>query len=1156
MKLPSQTIDILIFVVFLLLNVIVGFKYRGKKQSFKEYAIGDKKFSTATLTATIVATWMSGSILFIGIEQTYSRGLYFVLAATIGGAIGMLLVGRVVGPRMGRFLDNVSLPDTLGSLYGRSVQLIAGISCVILSIGYIAVQFQIISRILSILSGYDSPIIVIIAAAIITLYSLSGGVKAVTFTDILQFFTFGTLLPILALVIWNNLKDPHQVIRMFQTNPIFSLREVVGWSPEFMGTLTLMSYFAIPELAPELFQRMVMAQDTVQLKRSISYATVIGISVLLCIMWIAVLLLVDQPGLEPDKVVRYMVDTHVYTGLRGFLGIGVLALAMSTADSTINSTAVIIANDILPPLKLQKEGSLKTAKFATLFLGVFSVLLALYVKGLLKIILFSACFYSPIVIVPMLLTIFGFQTSRRVVLMAMGAGAVTVITLLFTFKNVNSFFPGMLANLITMLGAHYLLGEEGGWGHNPIRKENNDEKLLKRLLKPKWAEAKQPFKLYNYLTRALPTEDYFYSLFGFYVFTATYASFYLLPHEIVTQFPGLYKTMQYSVMLLFTTFLAFPIWPGIMKDKRFLAWFWPLCAFYALFLVGGALVLLSGFTTSQILIFMLNFIMAVLLLHWPIAVVTAISGIVLVVLFFSLRTDLTSTLGDLGTLQFKLAYGLLLLSSFLIALFKHKQTLDLLSRHNKELSSERKVTQQELVKALAHGARFFSELTAAGTDVLEAVNKKVETFSQQALAVTTPKQLTAVSHALEEVNLTLKDAMVYLQNVIYRVQGHLRLEVKTVGIEDLLARAMNVFKAQNTQKQLQPRINNTTNIQALQCDPKRIQQLLVNAWLYAQQEHGPEKPVFLSIQETTLGYPIPSLKDYIKETPALCITVGNVRTLPQPKKLYMGAVGNTPLKVPHSMEALPLLDNQQIVDAHYGAIEFTKINEKTLTQVYVIPVHLREIRPSMMDLPQMEAGNREEKASRVVLPEEVALLKKLYKDTPIDIELAKKAIMYIKKYHGYMKRKSGEPFYLHPIAATEILLAYTQDQAAILATLLHDTVEDTPLTLAEIGVIFGPEVASIVNKVTHLDGQFRRIRMDTHENVRQLLEETDVRVLQVKLADRLHNMRTIQGHPQIAKQKKIAEETLHFFVPIARYLGLQQIEEELQELITIVMKKR
>lgn len=202
-----------------------------------------------------------------------------------------------------------------------------------------------------------------IAATIITLYSLSGGVKAVTFTDVLQFFTFGTLLPVLALAIWNNLQDHSQVAHVLNTNPIFSFKEVVRWLPEFMGTVILTCYFLTPELAPELFQRLVMARDTEQIKRSIRYATMIGLAIIICIIWIAILILVDQPGLEPNKVVQYMVNVHVYPGLKGFLGVGVIALAMSTADSTINSTAVIIANHILPTLSLQKPSLLPIVSY-------------------------------------------------------------------------------------------------------------------------------------------------------------------------------------------------------------------------------------------------------------------------------------------------------------------------------------------------------------------------------------------------------------------------------------------------------------------------------------------------------------------------------------------------------------------------------------------------------------------------------------------------------------------------------------------------------------------------------------------------------------------------------------------------------------------------
>ena len=290
---------------------------------------------------------------------------------------------------------------------------------------------------------------------------------------------------------------------------------------------------------------MLIARDAAQAKRSMTYATLLFQVTILCAIWAAILVLADRPGLMPNEVAKYIFDTHAYFGLKGFFIIGVIALAMSTADSTINATTVVIANDVLPPLKLQKEGSLRAAKYATLFLGGFAVLLALYEQGLLRIILLSACFYSPIVTVPMMLAIFGFETSRRVVLMAMGVGAVTVTACLIAFKSVNSFFPGMIANLVVMLGAHYLLGEEGGWGNNPLSpKVGYASHLTQREGWKSWIETAKRFQLSS-LERTLPAETYFYSLFGFYIFTSTYASFYLLPEALVAQFsiPVQYRTI-------------------------------------------------------------------------------------------------------------------------------------------------------------------------------------------------------------------------------------------------------------------------------------------------------------------------------------------------------------------------------------------------------------------------------------------------------------------------------------------------------------------------------------------------------------------------------------------------------------------------------------
>ena len=183
---------------------------------------------------------MSGSVLFIGLENAYTQGLYYSLAALVGINGGLLIIGLIIGPRMGKFLDHVSVLDILGSYYGSNVQAIAGISAVLTNVGYIAIQFKAISKITETLFGYTGPEITIVIVILIILYSTSGGVKSVTFTDVVQFFTFGTLLPLLALAVWNRLEfGSLQVTTVLYNDPRFSFREVVQWTPAFRATLGL-----------------------------------------------------------------------------------------------------------------------------------------------------------------------------------------------------------------------------------------------------------------------------------------------------------------------------------------------------------------------------------------------------------------------------------------------------------------------------------------------------------------------------------------------------------------------------------------------------------------------------------------------------------------------------------------------------------------------------------------------------------------------------------------------------------------------------------------------------------------------------------------------------------------------------------------------------
>ncbi|GEP09376.1 RelA/SpoT family protein [Methylobacterium gnaphalii] len=164
--------------------------------------------------------------------------------------------------------------------------------------------------------------------------------------------------------------------------------------------------------------------------------------------------------------------------------------------------------------------------------------------------------------------------------------------------------------------------------------------------------------------------------------------------------------------------------------------------------------------------------------------------------------------------------------------------------------------------------------------------------------------------------------------------------------------------------------------------------------------------------------------------------------------------------------------------------------------------------------------------------------------------LLNRAYVYAMRAHGTQKRASGDPFFAHPLEVAAILTDLKLDDATIIAAVLHDTVEDTAATLEEIGRLFSPEIGALVDGLTKL----KRLdlvskRAVQGENFRKLLLAVaeDVRVLLVKLADRLHNMRTLGFMPP-EKRARIAEETLDIYAPLAGRMGMQELRDELEDL--------
>jgi GTP diphosphokinase / guanosine-3',5'-bis(diphosphate) 3'-diphosphatase len=170
-------------------------------------------------------------------------------------------------------------------------------------------------------------------------------------------------------------------------------------------------------------------------------------------------------------------------------------------------------------------------------------------------------------------------------------------------------------------------------------------------------------------------------------------------------------------------------------------------------------------------------------------------------------------------------------------------------------------------------------------------------------------------------------------------------------------------------------------------------------------------------------------------------------------------------------------------------------------------------------------------------------------DAKADLGLIDSAYGIALEAHAPQTRENGEPYITHPLAVAGILAGYKLDTASIATALLHDTIEDTKLTLPQVSAKFGPEIAGLVDGVTKLTRlELQSDRTKQAENFRKLVlaMSKDIRVLLVKLADRLHNMRTIGFVRESSRRMRIARETMEIYAPLAERIGMETVKTELQ----------
>ncbi len=1159
--------DHLIVYAFLLVTLLVGLWAGRRVKDIRDYAIANRQLGTGVLTMTILATYITGNQGIGSVGHVFDNGIITVIPIILCGVVAcFLFIIRFIAPKMHLFSGALTTAELMGQFYGRQARFWIAILGALYSTDIVRRQITWLGAIGQLLDLPTKTAILWVGLFLI-LYASRGGMKAISVTDVIQFIAIMVTVPLVAYVVLYKVGGPKNLFGHALSH--------ASHHPNLKGYLyqySLWYLFPAFPLSFPFIQRMLIAKNKRQLINSYYLVTTFLtlFFLLLTIIGLAAILLKETSDInipaKSSKVYFYIIQNYFSTTVKGIIVVGLLAGVISTADSFLHAAGMLLAHDVVQPSFTQRKiafDELKVARLLTLSAGFLAILAAYHYEKLplrIKYIGVSIdqtlhLITRPVALVftiPLIAGIMGLKTDSRSFMVSFIATIAAFLFILCYDFTLN--VPVCITvNALTFFGTHYFQNR----GFVTVRREEASSK--EHLWKPTWSGwlswIPTPQKILRYSQDKVakygsePTSFALFIAFSYMVplFMYSYANPASYNCLLVTRIIG----ALFCVGLLLKSY-----WPAGLLT--YFPSYYHLSLLYCLPFTTTFLFLLEGSSVEWLINVSLSIMFLIVLVDWGSFVILSLLGAFVGIVSYKLLigSPITPDSNTLYTLFYAITFSTLI--GLLFARRKEKQ-FDHLASRNKALLTTDQERQATLLETFKDKVSLFRTLKQAGVEELAHVAYLVKELHIKDKEVY--KKESPFRKLIKQIREKIQPMALGLEKLEHRITGYLRLDVKTVSIDYLLQEVKEQLQLHDRHKGVHFKI--CTQHQEIVCDLARIKTVLVstiNALKSDEKQH-----VLVSLADTQLTYPLKNLrKGYMKKTPAISFAITTQNTSPTVEPNYAAQISGDVPTVVESTQELVVNDNIKIIKAHYG---YTNLKDSQLNDpnLYVIPADLYEVRPKEMDLPYMELGATLTRADDHYKSETVdaqaqekAFIAAVKKKTTADVDLVKTALEAIKWYHGPVKRHSGEPFYLHPLSVAQIVLNYNQDEATVLGALLHDTVEDTPMLLENINTLFGSEVASIVDGVTHLESNkdtIYKVKLSNHENVISLLELKDQRALYVKLADRMHNMRTIKGHLSYTKQKRIAEETLQFFVPLAEKLGLQEVAKELKELCLEVFER-
>ncbi len=394
--------------------------------------------------------------------------------------------------------------------------------------------------------------------------------------------------------------------------------------------------------------------------------------------------------------------------------------------------------------------------------------------------------------------------------------------------------------------------------------------------------------------------------------------------------------------MITATSITYPIWPQALREHRLLPWLWPLACFYTLFLVGSLMAMFSGLQQDITLIFCCNLIVAALLLPRPLFITMLLLALPTSWWIFKAVARADTLLNNFTFIQFSSLYTWFLLIICLLAVIRLREKYRHARRRVQQLQLEQR--NEELIGELASALQPKEEyITALHPDAsriwnsLEELTAEAEQHTEQLKGL----KMRTASNAL----LALRSAHALTKDLAKLVQilsQELPLKVSKSNPYQLLSNALTFYHKQASDTTSEVILQVYTKHKQIVCDVAKIKRLIINSLVYSQVHNWEKKPIILRVEDAFLGYQRADGATVAKIA-ALRICITTLEDIFKPlDAYYMGDALAAQGSLVHLLEDSVLLENLQIVDAHYGYIGYQLIMPRDYYQLYVIPVKWRE----------------------------------------------------------------------------------------------------------------------------------------------------------------------------------------------------------------------